>query len=263
LQISGDADLYIISRPADATGIDVPTKTHYTWKSISVGSDSIRITYEDKNFCKDCEYIIGVFGYHNCTYTLLVNEHKASIVKLVPNRPQTYSLGSNDLQYFSTIITSSSADILISFTPINTGNADLYVEMYNSSSFNSASGGDNIILPFPTDPSTYSYTTKYTEDNHVFLPGPHDEEMIIIIGFVALSAIKFVIVVSENSHQVILQPGIPQSHYVNIGQNQYFKIYPEANDDLRITITAKTGDPDLFVSTENPFPGCTMGESQW
>lgn len=56
---------------------------------------------------------------------------------------------------------------------------------------------------------------------------------------------------------------MPQSHFVQLGQNELFKYYPQADEDLRITVTARSGDPDLFVSTQYTQPHCTAGASYW
>jgi hypothetical protein len=213
----------------------------------------------------NCEYVIAVYGYHNCTYTLLLSEHKASIVRLVPNRPQTYQLSSGDFQYFAVMVPATTDDVTITFTALNAGGyADLYAEIYNATEFNSPGAGDRIQMPDPSDPMSYSYSTELVEDTHIFLEGPVEDDEIIVVTMAAITDIKFVIIAATNSELVILQPGIPQNHYVEAGDTQYFKIHPETDDDLRVTITARTGDPDMFLSVRYANPHCEIvGDSQW
>ena len=38
---------------------DLPTRTHYSWRSLYVGSDVLAIDYNDPQYCFDCDYIVG------------------------------------------------------------------------------------------------------------------------------------------------------------------------------------------------------------
>ncbi len=67
---------------------------------------------------------------------------------------------------------------------------------------------------------------------------------------------RFSIVATSSQSPVLLLAGVPQSHYVQYGVNEYFKFYPHADEDLHITLTARSGDPDLFVSTQFEKPHC-------
>ncbi len=74
---------------------------------------------------------------------------------------------------------------------------------------------------------------------------------------IAASTVRFSIVATSSQSPVLILAGIPQSHYVESGVNEYFKFYPHADEDLHITLTARSGDPDMFVSTEYMKPHCT------
>lgn len=262
----GDADLYITTRKATETVLSIPSKTNYVWRSLNSGSDSLQISYDDPNFCFDCEYIIGVYGYRNCTYTLLSSTHRSSLVKLAPNRPQLGILSSaSAMQYFTTYVTSSTADMTITLTSLNTGSADLYVQIYNATKFASGAGNDDMRFPDPHDVNTYTYTTAGTAEDHIFIPGPHQIEDVMVIAVVALQPVRFLLVAASAGRPTLLQSGIPQYHYVEQGQMEYFRMYPDdTEDDIRITVTARTGDPDLFISTKYTNPHCSLvGTSQW
>lgn len=233
---------------------------------MNTGSDTLQISYDDSKFCSDCEYIVGIYGYRNCTYTLLFTSHKSSLVKLAPNRPQLGILDkARSLQYFTTYITSSTADMTITLTSLNTGSADMYVQIYNASAFLSGAGNDDMRFPDPTDYTTYMYTTAGTEEDHIFIPGPHNIEDVIVIAVVAIRPVRFILVAASTAHPILLLSGIPQYHYVEQGQMEYFKLYPDdVTSDLRITVTARTGDPDLFASTKYSNPHCSsVDNSQW
>ncbi len=59
VQISGDADIYIVTRDPAATTVTLPTQAKYTWRSLNTGADTVSVSYEDSKFCSNCEYIIG------------------------------------------------------------------------------------------------------------------------------------------------------------------------------------------------------------
>jgi hypothetical protein len=142
----------------------------------------VSVTYEDAHYCTGCDYIVGVYGYHNSTYTLLATDTEDSIIKLVQNRPQVAAIGARDgTLFFSSVISSSAADMTVSLTSLGTGIADLYVQIYNASTFDSPAGGDLYRLPDANVRSTYKYTTAGSEDDHVFIPGPHWQESIVVI----------------------------------------------------------------------------------
>jgi hypothetical protein len=224
------------------------------------GSDVIAIDYDDENFCSNCEYLIGVTGYTNATFTLTLTAHTASIIRLKPNRPQNAQLDAGDRMYFSTEIMTTTSNITISLTSVSTGFADVYVRLINYT----ALAAGHPILPDPFDPSTYTYSTERSADTQVLIPGPRDEEnTIALITVLAYTNIRFIMVAVSNDQPVLLQLGIPQSHYVATTGNALFAIYPDPYDDLRITVTARTGDPDLFISSGDSYPYCVSGKYPW
>ena len=256
--ITSDADLYVLAH-ASNTPIEYPTRTLYTWRSQMVGSDTIKITYEDTHYCSDCDYIISVYGYGNSTYTLLVTEQEDYIVKLVQNRPQVASMDVHtNLMYFSVPVESSVADTTIAVTMMNTGSLHLFAQEYNLTTFYSPQGGDGYSMPSPSEPSTYSYSTVGTpSDNFLFIPGPHPIDTLIIVAVQATSPpIRFSIIAASSQYPALIVGGLPQNHYVDAGSNAVFKFFPSEDEDLRITVTARSGDPDLFVSTTSQQPHC-------
>ena len=61
----------------------------------------------------------------------------------------------------------------------------------------------------------------------------------LLFTLIALRAVRFSIVVTSSQTPVLLLAGVPQSHYVEFGMNEYFKFYPHADEDLHITLTGK------------------------
>ncbi|KAJ1387566.1 hypothetical protein B484DRAFT_409860, partial [Ochromonadaceae sp. CCMP2298] len=169
--------------------------------------------------------------------------------------------------YFAALIASSEADTTVSLTQLS-GDADMYLQAYSATQWQTGS----VDLPDPTDPSSYLYTTQGTEDDHIFLPGPHREASILIVAVQAVassspsspsSTLRFSIVASSSQYPVLLQAGVPQSHYVQLASTETFKFFPHADEDLHITLTARSGDPDLFVSTASATPHCDQEASAY
>jgi hypothetical protein len=258
--ISGDADLYITRRRNSDTKFNMPSTSNFIWRSMFYGSDSVTIAYDDQNFCTDCEFIIGVTGYTNATFTLTTRSKTASIIRLRPSRPQNAALEVGSRMYFSSEIPTTTSDVMISATSVSTGYVDIYVRLTNASAL--ATGRP--VLPDPAVPSSFTYSTRWSEDNHVFIPGPRNEQnAVAIITVVALNNVRFVVMAATSDHPAMLQLGIPQSHFVAQGGNAVFQLYPSPYDDLRITVTARTGDPDLFISSSDIMPHCHVGDSPW
>lgn len=65
------------------SGMVLPTMQSATWRSMHYGNDSVQIEYDDPNFCSDCTYVVGVFGYMNSTYTILVSTSLNQVIRLM------------------------------------------------------------------------------------------------------------------------------------------------------------------------------------
>lgn len=235
------------------SSLSLPSKSNYQWHSLFVGSDAVSFDYTDRNYCFNCEYIIGVYGYTNSTYTLMGTTARDTVIKLTQNRPQVAAIEfQGDMLYFSCIISSSEADMSVTLTSLDSGIADLYVAVYNNTEYMNAERVDNYMLPDPDDSTSYQYTTAHTQDDHVFIPGPHWIESIVVIAVRAESyiGVKFSIVATSSQYPVLLLSGVPQNHFVEFGANEFFKYYPHADADLRVSLTGKVIFVcSLFAST--------------
>jgi hypothetical protein len=49
--------------------------------------------------------------------------------------------------------------------------------------------------------------------------------------------VRFSIVATSSQSPVLLLAGVPQRHYVQFGNTEFFKYYPHADEDLHITLT--------------------------
>lgn len=296
--LSGDADLYAnVYTPGPGTGavtgtgaIPFPGVTSSQWRSNKLGDDVIKIKYSDALFCasSDCLYIIAVYGYSNATYTLLATHSESTVINLYMNRPQlvygtgTASTGTGTgVKYFSATPVNSADAVSISSTSLNTGYVDMYVQIYNASMhaivydddihYNTSISNDinsinkHMRLPDPNDPGSYIYTTHNTQDDIIIIPGPFPSPIIIIIAVLPVTCLSYSLLASTRTgqHPVLLQAGIPQNHFVGLGQTMYFDYYSMEQQNLQISVTARSGDPDLLVSFMHERPVCTASPSSY
>lgn len=153
--ITGDADLYINTYKTGST-MTLPTREHNTWHAVYYGSDIIRIDYTDPNFCSECVYIVGVYGYRNASFTVMATDTTDTVIRLVTNRPQIASLPSaGNIGYFTATLRTSAEDITFSLTSLDTGYADMYVQAYNSTYYTQCVLNGQLPLPDPNNPRSY------------------------------------------------------------------------------------------------------------
>ena len=69
----------------------LPTMQSATWRSMHYGNDSVQIEYDDPHFCSDCTYVVGVFGYMNTSYTLLVTTSANQVIRLTVSKHTSIS----------------------------------------------------------------------------------------------------------------------------------------------------------------------------
>mmetsp|Transcript_3149 Transcript_3149/g.4876 ORF Transcript_3149/g.4876 Transcript_3149/m.4876 type:complete len:2519 (-) Transcript_3149:278-7834(-) len=257
--VNGDPDIYmnIYSASSDGTPYAFPTTSRYTWRSIHAGNDEVSFNYADENFCVDCTYVVGIYSYRNSSYTLLLTNTDDAVVSLVSNRPQLVHVRDvSKLRYFRVESGSSSEDVTVSVTNLGSAHLVMYMQKYPLASYNGS-------LPSPTDPSSYSYTTLHSGMDHIYAPGPNNAPQIYVVGVHADVATSFSIVVSSSARPVLLQSGVPQSHYVKQGAMEQFTYYMDPDVDIQVSISAVSGDPDIFLSTALPPPVCYSSAAYW
>ena len=267
--ITGDPDLFINAYKHTGTPV-LPQKTQSDWHSFRAGGDTISISYTDKNFCFDCDYIIAVYGYKNTTYTLLVTSAETDVVRLIRNRPQTAIGIAGGKKYFRVAFGSSTEDMSVSLTVADTGLALMFVSVANitSDSYSPVGRESSTGYPDPDDPRTYSYSTAGSQDNVIVIQGNYPEGARVLITVKLVDSVHFSIVATTSQDVVLLKAGSPQNHFVSRGSTAYFRL-PLAESslvrgrDIQVTLTARSGDPDLIISSTSQRPYCAVDEDEW
>lgn len=256
--ITGDPDLYINTRTQaqlDQNAYHFPSMSNTIWRSGHAGADSIRITYNDRSFCVDCDFVVGVYAYRNASYTLLLTTEEDAIINLVVGRPQRIHVPFGALSYLAFTSTSSTEDITISLTKLGSANVVMVMEKYKASS-------PNVIMPDPTKPSSYSYSSQVSGSYTFVVKGPFAEPYLFIIAVSSSSPSDCSILASSSKYAITLASGIPQAHYVAQGSMVYFKYFLSDLEDLQVTINVLNGDPDLLINFDDKIlPICQMSNT--
>ena len=198
---SGDGDLFVSTHRASANAsapMQFPTSGNYLWHSMRFGDDAITIDYSDKHYCSGCQFVVGVYGYRNTSFTLLVTAHADTVVRALPNVPLEVVAPLDAVRYFSVSPASSADDVVFTVTSQDTSDQAMYVQVYlaNSSSAalrpsaapvpgpaslspsSSSSDGFPYPLPDPHDPSSFKYSSgghgarQQGSDNAIVAHGP-------------------------------------------------------------------------------------------
>ena len=126
---SGDPDIYV------STTYPYPNRTHYTWSHRSRGRDAVTITESDPRACHvqfhetgTCDYFIAVHGYGAvATYTIMAYLHDNTPKILQRGIPQSGHANQTESQYYQFTITDKKENIVLTLTPEDDGDPDLYV----------------------------------------------------------------------------------------------------------------------------------------
>lgn len=128
--LSGDCDLFVSTSPN-------PTREMHMWGQSRMGSDAITIYPENTNYCDDCYYFVGVYGYDESYFSLLATLKDDTPTVLYPGMPQNDHVVESGVNHyvFQFMRTSSDAaaeseSITIELTPAF-GDPDIFVIVSN------------------------------------------------------------------------------------------------------------------------------------
>ena len=249
---SGDGDLFASICPSTSTSTtpcnDHPTVSTHTWSSRRVGEDVILIDRSDDNYALGV-YYIGIYGYSAAAYTLT-----ASLMSTNHDQSTRTTLvdGLNSLGYADTdesklytfhiaqSIDNQQTQLTITATP-KSGDIDLFVlrdthtvpavipsaDLYDWKS--TQWGRDSIVI---NDVCSSSSGCDY------------------IIACKAYSKSLFTVSATLHTSMTQLISGVSHRDTVEGRTYRYYYFVVDRSDsELVISVTAVSGDPDLYVST--------------
>lgn len=246
--LSGDPDMYI------STTYEHPNSTNYDWMSTNYRSDSITIPKTHPKSCVGCSFYIGVRAYSPTTYYITATFQNN--VQLENGKPQSDSVARGAFKYYTIRLLDDSADLTVSLTP-RAGTPRLYISAgYEPTNTNYTwisyfSFGSSQIQIRPTDP-------KYCQSS--------DNRCVYYIGVRgegSAEVCNFTLTATSRRMSISLQDGVPMTEAIDNDQWEYFTFDVPTTTDLLFTVTALTGDPDVFVSDKYPQPNSTNTPSIW
>lgn len=238
---NGDIELLVSTRVK-------PTRLNATWRDASPHSGArVRIDPSDSAFCsgENCSYFVGVAGKENSNFTVLMTT-TGSHIQLQDGIPvQTY-LPKGEYGKFLFGCERAGVEVSIDLTTIS-GDADLYVHDAHfpnrtDSKYSSAIPGSDVVSIPNSKPTTY-FISVYAFSNSTF----------------TLTAY----VQADNSTQAtMLVGGVPQNGIVANRKYKYYSFHVSGvHQNLEISVSRFTGDPDLYVTNNGSQPSKT--NYQW
>lgn len=225
---SGKADLYVVIGKDQEPTSDNSELVEVTWEG--------NIQYKTLQYTSNTLFRIAVMAEKDTDYTLLAQSLKSTATMIQAGTPISGEVSVGDFNYYYIKVLSPNDSIIISLTML-TGDGDIYVKAgglpslltYNFSSVHN--GNENLVI------------TKVDRDK---IGSPTGNYYIGIFGY--MHSVYTLTVTTSNSSFVQVQPGVPQSGSVNQSMFSYFYLEaPQVNTNVTITLSAASGNPDLFV----------------
>ena len=258
--LSGDCDLFVSTSPN-------PTREVHMWGQSRMGSDAITIYPENANYCDDCYYFIGIYGFDESYFSLLATLKDDTPTVLYPGMPQNDHVVESGVNHyaFQFIRTSSDASaesesITIDLTPAF-GDPDIFVIVSNGEG-EGGNGGRGHPGPFNYDYD--SMANNQVADRVVIrtntdkfnslcpLVASSCRLQIAITGF---HESDFVLLVKTDVSVTRLAIDVPFQGTLARRSYEYFKVSVGSVDDtLQLALTQTAGQSVLFASctAENP-----------
>lgn len=248
---SGDPDVYVSNNNPR------PNSTSYTsnWASSAFSTDTVTISKNDPNFCVNCYYYIGVFGYWTSTFTVTATfgtEEQLAAGVVVDS-----SLTTHQWDYYYYTLQAPLPGPLDINLQAWTGSPTLYVSTVGEPrnvpggfNYSTSSRFSQALLTVDTYAACASQlvTSNFCE-LHVGVYGTTASSYSLLVG-----AGKNIQLANGKSYQASLARG----------QVAYFVArVPSPGMDLLVAVTPINGDPDLYVSSVNPYPNGTYGSYNW
>lgn len=251
----GDPDMYISAWPNT-----YPSGHNYTWMTAYWGDDTITIQSEElKARCgasikhnRNCELYIALTSFTNTSYSVVayMDEGFVHPTVLLDGQAQSGVVKKGDYSYYSFDIAmadnSLATGITFTMTPTSEGDADMYLllrpdggEPGRNNADYSTSKGPGQIDEIRVTPNMHYYCLQCTA-------------YIAVFGF---SDVSYSIVASTDN-MIGLVNGMSVGGSVQANGYRYYSVYnPDPLADVSITLSAESGDPDLYVTTYSPPKG--------
>ena len=259
--LAGDPDVYVSLKASNPK----PSREQYDKRSTSFGGEVLSLQWEQglQDLCPalpetyhfgdplHCLMHIAVYGYKAAVYTITITARKDIPTLMTTESP---SLGHLDKGlyrfYFSQI--STSLPLTVTLLSI-TGDGDLYLNLFD---YGSNQSGDINGLPRPNqDESDYHSRSAATVDRIDLSTATLAEKCrtgscVIIMGVYCFSSsvCSYSLSVSQEEAELLTE-GQPRAGSLPGMDYAYYAFYnAKESTTLLISLTAVSGDPDLYVA---------------
>jgi hypothetical protein len=248
----GDPDLYVSTWPNA-----FPSGSNYTWMTAYWGDDTITIQASSlAGHCGasiahngNCELYIGVTAYTNTSYSVLayMDEGFSRPTALIDGQAQSGTVQKGDYVYFSfpiSLATNALATgLTFTMTPTSEGDADMFLVLRPDGG---EPGRDNADYSTSKGPGQVDEIRVTPNMPYYCL---HCVAQIAVFGF---STGSFSIVATTDN-MIGLVNGLSVGGSVEAEGWRYYSIYnADPMADVSITLSAESGDPDLYVTAYKP-----------
>jgi hypothetical protein len=274
---SGDPDIYV------STKYSYPNRTHNTWAHRRRGRDAITIAESDPKACHVqrqsdeggmCDYFIAVHGYGAvATYTIMAYLHDNTPKILQRGIPQSGHANQTESQYYQFVITNKKENIVVTVTPEDDGDPDLYIlfgvipegersvsrSHYHLKSSNWREQETIAINHNDLVREKYCNSTIDVESNQIW----QCQLNILVYGYRTTS---YDIVASTDDRPIRLRNWKPMPGTVHAYSSEYYEFDVDgtsSNVDTFITLTPYNGDVDLFVGINCSFSNVDKNHYHW
>jgi hypothetical protein len=239
--LSGDPDLY-------ASQWFLPNLTYWDKRSMTSTGDFV-----DFERTLVGHYYFGVYAYppNNASYTIMsvltspVANDKANIITLSDGIPQNEVVHKGHWKYYLFNLVERTKGFTISVSS-TFGDPDIYVIKSNSTAF--------------PDETHYGWASTSQGSDTIRINNPETAKY--WIGIKSFQTAMFSLVAATDEVITTLQSGIAVRASLSYRQYRYYKLHVDADDrNIMISVTAFSGDPDVYVSTHHHRPNST--NYQW
>ena len=264
--LSGDPDLFIGIGDEEKEEIKNPTKESYTYSAKGFGSDSLSVQanqlaehcvkpIEDNT---PCNIYIGVYGWIDSTYTILVNLNQgwSDPIELELGTPQQGLVETGGWTYYKVEVDVGNTetehnknvkpDIIISLTPTSdSSDQDLYITF------------DGQKQP---GKKTYDLrSTNWNQNDIITITSSNEfycnNKCTIYIGVYGFSGGEFSISVTLSTQVQELQMGIPVMATVNSEEYIFYSTtWNSIINDVLVSVSMQSGDIYLYASCKEEYP---------
>jgi hypothetical protein len=259
---SGDPDIFV----SLGEKTSYPNRTNYMWSHRSIGTDIITIYEDDEKACKItpdtpvCEYFIGVEGYNEvATYTIMAYLNDNTPITLQRGIPQSGHVNETEGRYYSFTITDKHENLVVSVTPNDDGDPDLYIQLGSNRSH--TVGRKNGHYDFSSsnwreqETIEIIHTSPKFSEYCGFIPTGETEWScqvnIFVYGFHTSS---YDIVATTNDASIRLRDWRALPATVDAKSVEYFEFdVDRPGQDTYILLTPTNGDVDLYVGIDCNF----------